>query len=553
MGEPRQITRRHMVGALAAAGAATLVRPARSLAGSLTGGPSVWTDWIGPLSGISAAFASRRFVMVGVEWQGPREARIELRARALSGRWSPWVAASALGHDADPTVEAGRRGRLYGEPIWTGPADQVQLRSDRAVHGVRLAFVSVPVSPGLAAVAAGAFPRALPVLDAGPGQPPILARRGWARGRARPRHAPEYGSIKLGFVHHTVNPNGYSAGEVPAMLTAIFAYHVHVRGWWDIGYNFVIDRFGRIWEARAGGIDMPVIGAQAGGYNAESTGVAMLGDFMNVIPSPAAIRSLEQLLAWKLSLHGIPSHGRVKVVVDPAAAFYTPFRPGAHVWLPRVAGHRQGDTTDCPGNALFAQLPAIRSRIAALAGTPARITLNTPAAGLTAGGSVALSGQLTSLTGAPLPGSPVELQQLDRGAERTVALATTDSQGAWSATVSLQRNAAIRALHRPQPATVSDRCEIAIAPAITLQVLAASPLQVSGTISPSKSHVTIDVYRAASQGGKPVSRQRLLVSNGSFQGSLAITQPGNYVLIARSRRDRVNAAGQSPPVSVAVT
>ena len=81
----------------------------------------------------------------------------------------------------------------------------------------------------------------------------------------------------MAFVHHTENPNGYSAGEVPAMLRAIYAFHRYVNGWNDIGYNFVIDLYGRIFEARAGGIDEPVVGAHAGGYNLVSTGVAVLG------------------------------------------------------------------------------------------------------------------------------------------------------------------------------------------------------------------------------------------------------------------------------------
>lgn len=459
---------------------------------------------------------------------------------------------SSLGHDPDGSTEGGRGGSLFGEPIWTGVAERVQLRSDRLVHGVRLIFVSSSSGDPLAAAAAAAPPRALPVLDAGAGQPPIIARKAWAHGHARPRHRPEYGAIKLAFVHHTVSPNGYGAGEVPAMLRAIYDYHVHARGFWDIGYNFVIDRFGRVWEARAGGIDMPVVGAQAGGYNAESTGVAMLGDFMNAVPSKAALGSLKRLLAWKLSLHGVPTEGHVTVVVDPASAFYTPFRPGAHVSLPRVAGHRQGDTTDCPGNALYARLPSIRPAITRLAGTAARVTLQSSTKTAIAGASFALSGQLTTLTGSPLSEAPVELQQLERSGAKTVALITTDSQGSWSTTIALRRNAALRALHRPYPATVSNWEKIAIAPAITLELASTSPVQVSGTISPSRPRVTIDVYPAGTQHGKPISRTHLAVKNGSFQGQVQIPRPGSYVLIARSRRDSSYAAGASMPLTVSV-
>lgn len=552
MGESAQITRRTMVGALAAAGAVELVRPAAGLAGALTGGASVSSRWVGSMSGTTAPVSTGRFEAVGVEWQHPRQARIELRARTPNGAWSPWVVASTLGHDSDGIAEVGHTGRLFGEPIWTGPADQVQLRSDRPVQGVRLALIRVPAGVALPAGAAAALPQASPVLDAGPGQPPIIARRAWAGHRARPRHAAQYGSIKLAFVHHTVSPNGYSAGQVPAMLMAIFAYHVQVRGWWDIGYNFVVDRFGRIWEARAGGIDMAVIGAQAGGYNAESTGVAMLGDFMGALPSPAARRALERLLAWKLSLHGAPAHGRVRVVVDPSAAFYTPFRPGQHVWLPRVAGHRQGDSTDCPGNALYGELPRVRARVARLAGAPAQVTVKPLPGTPTAGTPLAVSGQLTVLAGGPLAGAPVELQQLLRGKARTVALATTDSEGVWTTSVALERDAWLRALHRPHPATVSDWQEVGVAPDITLDLVATSPLQVSGTISPAKPHVTIDLYPAGRTSGKPISTKRLAAGNGSFRGSLPSAATGSYVLIARSRRDSVNAPGESPPLAVSI-
>ncbi|MBV8431168.1 MAG: N-acetylmuramoyl-L-alanine amidase, partial [Solirubrobacterales bacterium] len=374
------MTRRTLFSGAAVAGAISAVAP-EALAAVAEDRRAVWTRTIGVLSGGSAPIrSSRRFSLVGIQWSEPGVARIELRAQAPEGRWSPWVTASTLGHDGDGQPTGGVR---FGEPLWTGPTSAVELRSDRRVTGVRVNFVSAPRASGTGFAAA---PRlAEPVLDAGPGQPPIIARRAWAQGLAHPRRVAGYGSVKLGFVHHTVNPNGYAAAEVPAMLRAIFDYHVAVRGWWDIGYNFVIDLYGRIWEARAGGIDMAVVGAQAGAYNTESTGVAMLGDFMNAAPPPAALAALEQLLAWKLSLHGIPSTGRVTVVVDPADAFYTRFRPGAHVSLPRVAGHRDGDLTDCPGNALYSTLPSLRPRIASLAGTPARLAIGAPPTPLTAG------------------------------------------------------------------------------------------------------------------------------------------------------------------------
>jgi hypothetical protein len=279
---------------------------------------------------------------------------------------------------------------------------------------------------------------------------------------------------------------------------AIYDYHVQARGFRDIAYNFVIDLYGRIWEARAGGIDMAVIGAQAGGYNAQSTGVAVLGDFVNVVPSNAAIEALKRLLAWKLSLHGVPTEGRVTVVVNPADYFYTPYGPGAHVSLPRVAGHRDGDSTDCPGDAFYAQLPSIRPAITTLASAPAQITVNPLPKAATAGAAVIVTGRLRTLAGAPLSGAPVELQQLAAAGTNTIARTTTASNGSWNASVILLRNAALRALHRPHPATVADWTEIAVAPAITLALASTAPLQVSGTIAPTKHHVTMSTPPQAS-------------------------------------------------------
>ena len=395
------LTRRAVLRGAAVAGAASLARPAAGL-GLAGKAPGVFSRTVGSLAGESGAIAApQSFALVGVQWTAPQQATIELRTRrAGDGAWSRWATASVLGHGPDrPGPQT--RSAQFGEAIWTGPADYVQLRSTGRVEGVRLHFVAAtPVPHGQAATAhaAQALPLAQPVLDAGPGQPPIIARAVWAQGHAPPSHVPLYGTVKLAFVHHSETPNGYSAAEVPSILRSIFVYHRYVRGYFDIAYNFAIDEFGRIWEARAGGVDLPVIGAHAGGYNQESTGMVVLGSFMNIVPSAAAIGALEQLLAWKLSLHGVPVLGRVTVEVAPDAAFYTPFRPGAHVSLPRVAGHRDGDETSCPGNAFYARLPSIRPRAAALAGSPARATIAAPAAPVSAGAAVTVSGLLTDLS-----------------------------------------------------------------------------------------------------------------------------------------------------------
>ena len=549
--QDRHLTRRTLLGSAVAAGAASVLAPAESLAGALGPPPGVFSSWVGSLHGTSGVIAvARGFELVGAEWVAPAHARIELRTRGVGGRWSRWALASVCGHGPDRAPAGDSR---FGEPIWSGPAEAVQLRTDVAVEGVRLHFVTVRVAGG--ATAAAGLPLVSTGLDAGPGQPPIIARAAWARGGAPPRFPPACGEVKLAFVHHSEGPNGYRAGDVPAILKSIYQFHRFVRGYNDIGYNFAIDAFGRIWEARAGGVDEPVIGAHAGGYNFASTGVVILGTFIGVLPPAAALAALERLLAWKLSLHGVPVLGHVDVRVDPEGAGFTRFAPNELVSLPRVAGHRDGDQTACPGSALYARLPSIRPRVAQLAGKPARLAVTAEPLELMPGGTVTLSGKLTLPGGASAAGAPIELQTVGRhgpdvGAATTVVTATTAADGTWSVSLAPLENTLVRALHRAPPATVSDVVLLAVEPAITLQVESASPLTVSGTVSPPKRFVEVDLYALANGHRRRVTGKRLAVHQGRFSGQIRTRRHGRSLLIARTAADAATVAGASAPVQV---
>lgn len=477
------------------------------------------------------------FAMVGVSWRSPERVRIELRVRLGDGAWSPWVLASAGGHGGD-----GQPG-LFGEPVWVGEADQVQLRGAQSVDGVRVH--TVPTAGRVPRASAAALALAEPSLPAGPGQPPIIARSAWAGGRARPRAGPFYGTVELAFVHHTDNPNGYASGDVPALLLAMFDYHRYVRGYYDIAYNFIIDAFGRIWEARAGGIDEPVLGAHAGGFNGVSTGIAVLGAFMDSVPPPPALASLEQLLAWKLALHGVPARGEVRVEVNPADAYYTPFRPGQRVLLPRVAGHRDGDLTDCPGDAFYHRLPSVRPRVAVLAGPLSQLTVEPTAVVAGPGETVTLGGRLL-MGGAGVGGASIAVQAV--AGRRTLARVTTDASGRWGAAVVAERNVVLRALHAGRPAVVSDVLDLGVAPVLTLRLASSYPARVTGTVTPAKAKVIIDVYRDVLRRTR-ISSTTLRAHRGrfSFRPKLGV---GVYTVIARTVPDSRTVAGASAPLQI---
>ena len=106
-----------------------------------------------------------------------------------------------------------------------------------------------------------------------------MTRAQWGADEAYRSGPPSYGVVRCAFVHHTVNANTYTRAQAPALVRGIYYYHTQVNGWRDIGYNFLIDRFGTIYEGRYGGVAKAVIGAQVLGFNAMSTGVALIGTF----------------------------------------------------------------------------------------------------------------------------------------------------------------------------------------------------------------------------------------------------------------------------------
>ena len=158
-------------------------------------------------------------------------------------------------------------------------------------------------------------------------------------------------------------------------MLGIARYHRDSNGWNDIGYNFLVDKYGQVFEGRAGGIDAPVIGAQAQGYNSVSTGVACLGTFTEIAQSEPGMDALARLIGWKLTLHGVPVQGQV--TVTSAGGESNRYRSGTPVTLERISGHRDGDSTSCPGEVLYGQLADLRVRAARYTSPLATLTMYT--------------------------------------------------------------------------------------------------------------------------------------------------------------------------------
>jgi uncharacterized protein with LGFP repeats len=186
----------------------------------------------------------------------------------------------------------------------------------------------------------------------------VYTRRDWGANESMRRCGPRYASTNRAvIVHHTVQSNSYSAGAVPGMIRADYAYHVMSRGWCDIGYNLLVDHFGRIWEGRYGGIGRTVIGAHAEGFNDGTVGVAFLGSTDHYAPGAAARAAFERVAVYA----GTTWHFDPASTVVVTSGGSPRYRAGTRVRLYRVLGHRNTGQTACPGTYLYADLPGIRS------------------------------------------------------------------------------------------------------------------------------------------------------------------------------------------------
>ena len=297
--------------------------------------------------------AVKRFDLVGLHWRG--NGTVLFRTRSPGGRWGRWQPAAPEADDLpNRGIENSRRGWHLGSPYWTANADALQYRTVGRVSAVRAFFVRGRPQGRV-------FRRAGFKRPDFTGQPTIITRAQWHAPESIRRAPPSYADgVHLAIVHHTAGSNNYSASQSASIVRAIMLYHVQGNGWNDIGYNFLVDKYGQVFEGRYGGITRPVIGAHAMGFNAGSVGVSVLGTYGSTPVSPAAKAALVSLLAWRLDLAHVDPLSRVTRI----SAGNPRYPPGRAVTLNAISGHRDTYPTSCPGTSLYRQLPSIRTAVA---------------------------------------------------------------------------------------------------------------------------------------------------------------------------------------------
>jgi N-acetylmuramoyl-L-alanine amidase len=300
--------------------------------------------------------APSRFDLAGV---GGEMRPLEYRGRPEDGEWTDWVETA------------------NGDPVYFGGADELQVRSrgirpsgrlhyvnvsgtdslaNRLLNGVRGAVNSALIS--VASVASTATAGAIPP------QPDMVGRAKWGAkrdsGGCKPRTDPAYGEVRAATVHHTVTANGYSRDDAPGIVLGICRFHRNGNGWNDIGYNFLVDRFGDVYVGRSGGVKKAVVGAHAQGYNSQTTGIASIGTHSSSPISDRAEDAFVSVIAWKLALHGTKAAGRTWLVSGGGEV--NRFPNGKKVEVKRVFGHRRVNQTECPGRELNSILTRIQAR-----------------------------------------------------------------------------------------------------------------------------------------------------------------------------------------------
>lgn len=565
---------RPIILALAALAAAALFVPALSPAATMV---STADDFELPAPKATARASSARgtmtvhtarlFTTFGFRWRGNSHPQIEVQSYGKNG-WSPWTEVPAgsdhgpdagrllLGPIAVPsTARESTRGAKGGssDPVFTGPSSALRYRVHPRPAGLKLHFVNVITRPG-ARVSARASADA----------PQIVPRSQWAGSKCPPRDKPSYGEVLGAFVHHTVSTNLYTAAQAPGVVLGICRFHRNSNGWDDIGYNLLVDRFGNVYEGREGGVDKAVIGAQAQGYNGQSTGIATIGTYSSAQPSSALLSSLKTTLEWKLGLHGVTRDEPVSYISAGGAVNRYP--ANQIVELSPIAGHRDGDATECPGGALYAKLPSLRDFLTSSERNATRVSLVVkPKTSVTASGTIIVRGLLRDVSDSRSVGvadTVVNIEAYGNSGWEQLATARTGSTGRWSTTLQPGKNSTLRVWFKGnsdlRPVGSLERF-VTVRPDLKLKLRKRAPsgtggaMVVRATVEPVKRSVSVSVSRVA--GGRSGKAKRVKVRSvrdlaGAFDASFRPKVSGLYRFTAWFAGDLLHTAGGSEPLEV---
>ncbi|WP_020556710.1 peptidoglycan recognition protein family protein [Embleya scabrispora] len=329
------------------------------------------SDAAAPRAGRTEVLTAERgtpaYSLVGVTWvDAGAGARVVVHVRTRTGGvWSPWHELHA-GGEGTGGVDGGLRGGT--EPFWAGRSDGIQVRVGVPDGVLPQDLRAELVDPG-ESILDRTPPRPSRPTHAGgraikghADRPPIVARKDWGADESLRNAKFKYtNTVRAAFVHHTADGNDFPCSDSAKVLRSIYRYHVKTNGWADVGYNFLVDKCGTIFEGRAGGTDKPVLGAHTLGFNTDTMGVAAMGTYTTAAPLGPMLIAMSRVIAWKLGLDDRDPKGKATLTSSDSGSRYA---KGTTHAFDVISGHRDAFNTECPGQALYGQLPAIRNDVA---------------------------------------------------------------------------------------------------------------------------------------------------------------------------------------------
>ncbi|HEY5889763.1 MAG TPA: N-acetylmuramoyl-L-alanine amidase [Acidimicrobiia bacterium] len=302
------------------------------------------------------------FDMVGLLWDSGRFSHLWLQVRDENGAWGDWLDVPVdEGEGPDSGVN-----RMGSAPVYTGGATAVRFAAigdTVAAEAMLLDTELLAGSDSQSTFSSGTVAN-YPPAPSWAGASFVMDRSNWdTQGCRREGAETDYSSARAVVIHHTAASNSYTADQVPGIILGHCLYHVNGRGWDDIGYNFLVDRFGGVWEGRTGSKSSPVQGAHTAGFNSQTQGVAMMGNFDIAAPSTANIDGLRMIVNWLTGWHSIDPNGSVSLTAGSGAVG---FDPGEVFTSETIVGHRDLGSTSCPGDIFYATLISFRATIVPL-------------------------------------------------------------------------------------------------------------------------------------------------------------------------------------------
>ena len=148
-----------------------------------------------------------------------------------------------------------------------------------------------------------------------------MTRAEWGANESlRDKHMDMSKTVKVAFVHHTAGTNNYGPKEGPAVVRGLYSYYIFSLGYADIGYNFLVDKYGHVYEGRAGSITTPVRQAATGGFNKDTMSVVALGNFETAKASDALVHGIARILAFRLSSYHLDPYGRQRLKAETGSS-----------------------------------------------------------------------------------------------------------------------------------------------------------------------------------------------------------------------------------------